>query len=139
MQSKDYWIARALHREADAFQNTGDTVRRLRAIYDMSAARLVRMADKVLFNFMKSSGVSSEDEAKQLLTVQETAETLALLREEYAKTGSEEALAKLNAPAYAYRISRAQAVRKAIDAETAWLDEKETQAGAKRLVETKDS
>ena len=137
MQSKNYWIQRALQREADAFQNTSDTVRRLRVIYDMAAARLVHMANKIFASYTKSAGIDPV-EAKQLLTVQETASTLAALREEYAKTASVEALAKLNAPAYSYRISRTQALRKAIDAETQWIDEKETQAGAKRLVETYD-
>jgi SPP1 gp7 family putative phage head morphogenesis protein len=139
MQSKDYWIKRALQREADAYQSTGDTIRRLRAIYDMATARLTRVVRTILVNYMKSSGVDSEKDAKKVLSVQETAETLAALREEYAKTGSIEALAKLNAPAYVYRISRAQAIRKAIDAETEWLNEKESQAGAQRLAETYDA
>jgi SPP1 gp7 family putative phage head morphogenesis protein len=139
MQSKDYWIQRALQREADAFQSTGDTIRRLRTIYDTSSARLVRMVKKVLVNYMETSGVVTEDDAKKLLSTAETAETLAALRAEYADSGSPEALAKLNAPAYAYRISRLQAIRQAIDAETEWMDAKELQAGAKRLTETYDT
>lgn len=139
MKSKDYWILRALQREENAYRSTTDTLHRLRSIYDLSSARLVRVVKNVLRNFMKSSGVTDEQEAKQLLTVQETADTLAALRKEYADTGDPDILARLNAPAYAYRISRAQAIRKAIDAETEWMNEKELQAGAQRLVETVDN
>lgn len=139
MQSKDYWIMRALQREADSFQSTGDTIRRLRSIYDMSAARLVKVVKSILVNFMAKSGVSDGQEAKRLLSTTESAAVMASLREEYAQTGSLEALAKLNAPAYAYRISRVQAIRQAIDAEAEWLNEKELQAGAKQLAETYDS
>lgn len=137
MQSVDYWIQRALQREADAFQSTSATVNRLRSIYDNAAARLVRVANNIFANYSKSAGVTPEA-ATQLLSVQETAETLAVLREEYSKTGSIEALAKLSAPAYAYRISRAQAMRKAIDAETTALAEQEEQTGAKQLVKAYD-
>lgn len=139
MQSRDYWIQRALQREADAFQGTADTVRRLRAIYDMSAARLVGVVKNILGNFMKVSGVSSEQEAKRLLSTTESAAVMAALRQEYEQTGSAEALAKLNAPAYAYRISRAQAIRQAMDAEAEWLNEKELHAGAQRLTEAYDA
>lgn len=139
MQSRDYWIQRALQREADAFQGTADTVRRLRAIYDISAGRLVRVVKNVLGNYMKASGVSSEQEAKRLLSTTESAAVMAAMRQEYEQTGSAEALAKLNAPAYAYRISRAQAIRQAVDAEAEWINEKELHAGAQRLTEAYDA
>ena len=139
MNSQEYWVQRALQRESEAYQNATDMLQKLRIIYNLSAARLVRSVRKTLGNFMKASGITDEQEAKRLLSEKETAETLAALREEYARTGSQEVLAKLNAQAYGYRISRAQAIRKAIDAETEWINEQELQAGAKRLAETYDS
>jgi SPP1 gp7 family putative phage head morphogenesis protein len=139
MQSKEYWVKRALQREADAFQSTGDTIRRLRGIYDLSAARLVKAVKAIFDNFMKASGVTDEAEAKKLLTAQESAAVMDSLREEYARSNAPEVLAKLNAPAYAYRISRLQVIRQAIDAEAEWLNAKELAAGAKRLSETYDA
>lgn len=137
MQSKDYWLKRALQREAEAFQNTNDTVKNLRAIYDMAANRLVRVVKKVFANYMHSASVPP-DKAKELLSIQETADVLEELRGEYVKKGSIEALAKLNAPAYAYRINRAQALLKAIDAEAQQLAETEEQTGEKLLAKTYD-
>lgn len=133
MQSKDYWTLRALQRETEAYKSTADVNRRLRAIYEMSAARLDRIINAILASYMRASGIEDKEKALRLLSIQETAEMLALLREEYEKTGSAEALARLNAPAYAYRISRVRAIKKAIDAECEVLREREQQIGAQQL------
>lgn len=133
MQSKDYWALRALQREAEAYKSTADVARRLRTIYEIASERLTRVIKNILINYMTVSGVNNEEEATRLLSIQETAEMLALLREEYEKTGSAEALARLNAPAYAYRISRVRAIKKAIDAECEVLREREQQIGAQQL------
>lgn len=132
MQDAAYWAKRALQREEGANQKALDASRRLRAIYNTSAERLVSMTERVFNNFAKTVGVSN-DEARKLLSVQETTDMLAALQDEYEKTGSRDALAKLNAPAYGYRINRLQAIRKAIDAESAWLNGIEKFEGSKAL------
>lgn len=139
MQSKDYWTLRALQREAEAYKSTADVNRRLRAIYEMSAARLDCIIKNILASYMRASGIENKEEALRLLSIQETAETLAALRKEYKETGSAEALAKLNAPSYAYRISRVQAIKKAIDAECQLLNEQEKKIGTQHLASTYDA
>ena len=134
MQSDKYWALRALQREQEAYDSTMDVIHRLHAIYFDAAARLTKMAQYIFGNFAKSTGSMIDTEkAGQLLSTAETAEVLEKLRQEYTDTGSPEALAKLNAPAYAYRISRVQAMRRAVDAEVQNLAEMETQIGAPHL------
>ena len=138
MTSKDYWETRALQREAEAYDDAADAILRLRRLYDDSARRLSDSA-KLIFNaYLKASGID-EQQARQLLSIQETAELLDQLRKEYADTGGAAALAKLNAPAYAYRINRVQALRKAVEAETTALAEREQRIGELQLVRTYDA
>lgn len=63
---------------------------------------------------------------------------LTKLRKLYEETGDVKALAKLNAPAYGYRISRLQAARKAINTELDKLAVREEQVGMQRLVKAYD-
>lgn len=140
MQSDKYWALRALQREQEAYDSTTDVIHHLHAIYFDAAARLADMARYIFGNFAKSAGgMIDPDKARALLSTQETAEVLEKLRKEYADTGNPEALAKLNAPAYAYRISRVQAMRRAVDAEVQTLAEMETQIGAPHLAKTYDN
>lgn len=135
MKSDEYWALRALQREAESHGSTQDMLKRLAMMYGEAGKELVRMIDRIFQNYRKYTGVS-EQEARRLLSVQETAELLAELRKEYGETGDTEALAKLNAPAYGYRISRLQAARRAIEAE---LD-KPGRAGRKnRLAAARES
>ena len=140
MQSDKYWALRALQREQEAYDSTTDVIHHLHAIYFDATARLADMAKYIFDNFAKSAaGMIDPDKARALLSTAETAEVLAKLKQQYADTGSPEALAKLNAPAYAYRISRAQAMRRAIDAETQSLAEKSLETGAPHLAKTYDA
>lgn len=136
MQSKEYWEQRALQREDENYKNTEKTLQRIRLIYSDSSKRLIKMADKILFNFMKVSGVNSKDEASKILSMVETAEVMAQIRNEYEKTGNLDALAKLNAPSYSFRLSRLQAIQKAIEAETTSLAEAAEKAGIDQLTKS---
>ena len=104
MKSDEYWVFRSLQREAEAHDGTADTLKRLAAMYGDADKELVKMIDRIFQNFRKYTGIS-EQEARELMSVQETAELLAELRKRYEETGDAAALAKLNAPAYGYRIS----------------------------------
>lgn len=138
MQSSDYWAQRALQREAEAFKDTADAIRRLRAIYDRAGKRLSDAAKNIFTNYLTASGGIDADKARALLSAQESAALLDQLRQEYLKTDDAEALAKLNAPSYAYRISRVQALRKIVEAETASLAEQERRIGEMQLVKAYD-
>ncbi len=137
MKSDEYWVFRSLQREAEAHDGTADTLKRLAAMYGDADKELVKMIDRIFQNFRKYTGIS-EQEARELMSVQETAELLAELRKRYEETGDAAALAKLNAPAYGYRISRLQAVRRAIEAELDKLAAQEEKAGSRQLVKAYD-
>lgn len=137
MKSDEYWTLRALQREAEAHDGTADTLKRLAVMYGDADQELVRMIDRVFRNFQKYAAVD-EQKARKLLSVQETAELLAELRKLYEETGNTDALAKLNAPAYGYRISRLQATRRAIEAELDKLAGQEEKAGSRQLVKAYD-
>lgn len=137
MKSDEYWALRALQREAESHDGTKDTLRRLAVMYDDADKELIRMIGRIFQNYRKYTGIS-EKEARELLSAQETAELMAGLRELYEETGDTEALAKLNAPAYGYRISRLQAARRAIEAELDKLAGQEERAGSRQLVKAYD-
>lgn len=88
--------------------------------------------------FATTFAAIDDQKARELLSTQETSELLADLRKQFEATGDAEALAKLNAPAYGYRISRLQATRRAIDAELDKLAGQEETAGSRQLVKAYD-
>jgi len=137
MRTDEYWAFRSLQREAEAHDGTADTLKRLAVMYDDADKELVKMIDRIFQNFRKYTGIS-EQEARELMSVQETAELLAELRKRYEETGDAAALAKLNAPAYGYRISRLQATRRAIEAELDKLAAREEKTGSRQLVKAYD-
>jgi|GEM_PF-814110 SPP1 gp7 family putative phage head morphogenesis protein len=137
MKSDEYWALRALQREAESHDGTKDTLKRLAVMYGDADKELVRMMDRIFQNYRKYTGIS-EKEARELLSAQETAELMADLQKLYEETGDAETLAKLNAPAYGYRISRLQAARRAIEAELDKLAAGEEKAGSGQLVKAYD-
>jgi SPP1 gp7 family putative phage head morphogenesis protein len=137
MKSDEYWSLRALQREAESHDGTKDTLKRLAVMYGDADKELIKMIERIFLNFQKYTGVS-EEAARELLSVQETEELMADLRKQYAETGDAEALAKLNAPAYGYRISRLQAARRALEAELDKLAGQEEKAGSRQIVKAYD-
>lgn len=137
MRSNEYWVQRALQREADAHDGTTDTLKRLAVMYGDADKELVRMIDHIFQNYQKYAAVD-EQKARELLSVQETAELLAELQKQFEETANTEVLGKLNAPAYGYRISCLQATRRAIEAELDKLAGQEETTGSRQLVKTYD-
>lgn len=137
MRSDEYWTLRALQREAESHNGTAETVKRLAAMYGEADKELIRMIDRIFQSFEKYVGVNVQ-KARELLSVQETAELFAELRKLYEGTGDAEALARLNAPAYGYRISRLQATRRAINAELDKLAGQEEKTGYQQLIKIYD-
>ena len=137
MKSDEYWVQRALQREAEVHNDTQDTLKRLAVMYDDADKELIKMIDRIFQNFQKYTGVD-EQKARELLSIQETAELLADLQKQYAETGDAGTLAKLNAPAYGYRISCLQAARRAIETELDKLAVREEKTGSQQLVKVYD-
>lgn len=137
MKSEEYWALRALQREAETHHDMSDTLKRLAGLYHEADQELSKMIERVFLSYQKYAAVD-EKTARELLSAQETAGLLAELRKLYDETGDTAALAKLNAPAYGYRISRLQAVRRAIGAELDKLAAQEEKAGSGRLVKAYD-
>lgn len=137
MHSDEYWALRALQREDESYKIAAEAIKRLQAIYKESDRQIARMIGAIFQNYRKYASVDKK-KARELLSVQETAEVLTKLRKLYEETGDVKALAKLNAPAYGYRISRLQAARRAINTELDKLALREEQAGLQRLVKAYD-
>lgn len=137
MKPDEYWTLRALQREAQSHDDAAGALLRLRLIYEEADKELSQMIGVVFKSYQKYTGLD-EQKARELLSVQETAELLTELRKEYEANGGAEILAKLNAPAYGYRISRLQAVRKAIDAGLDKLAGQEEKTGSGQLVKAYD-
>lgn len=137
MRSDEYWVHRALQREAEAHDGTTDSLKRLAVMYGDADKELVKMINRIFQNFQKYVAVDDQ-KACELLSVQETTELLAEFQKQFEETGNAEALAKLNAPAYGYRISRLQATRRAIEAELDKLAGQEESTGSRQLVKAYD-
>jgi SPP1 gp7 family putative phage head morphogenesis protein len=137
MQSQDYWMQRALQREDASFKDNQDTIRRLRQIYDDAAVQLVDMADRIFSGYARSNNLTSEI-AKDNLNIAESVAIMEALRAEFEKSGSPEALAKLNAPVTSFSINRAQALRRAIEAEAAKVASAEEKVDGAQLAKTYD-
>ena len=137
MKSDEYWQLRALQREADSHKDAASTALRLRALYEQASKDLQKRVHKIFDAYVDYAGID-EQKARELLSTQESAELLEELRKQYEETSNAEALAKLNAPAYEYRISRLQAARRAVEAELDKLATQEEKTGAGQLVDTYD-
>lgn len=137
MKSDEYWQLRALQREADSHKDAASTALRLRALYERASKDLKKQIHKIFGAYVDYTGID-EQKARELLSVQESTELLEELRKRYEETSNAEALAKLNAPAYGYRISRLQAACRAVEVELDKLAAQEEKTGTRQLVDTYD-
>lgn len=120
MTSKGYWKRRALILEQLTQDKADATVERICRMYGRAQECVIEQIERV-FNAYVKGGTLNEKKAMELLSVKQTAEYRAELRAMYTTATDEKTrkdiLARLNAPAYAYRISRLQALRDRIYAE----------------------
>ncbi|MBE6723148.1 MAG: hypothetical protein E7572_11875 [Ruminococcaceae bacterium] len=137
MKSDEYWQMRALQREAESHSDAEKVQQRLRMLYEQADKNLKKQIHKIFDAYVDYTGID-EQKARELLSTQESAELLAELRKQYEETSDAEVLAKLNAPAYGYRISRLQAARRAVEAELDKLAVQEEKTGTGQLVDTYD-
>lgn len=137
MKSDEYWQMRALQREAESHSDAEKVQQRLRMLYEQADKNLKKQIHKIFDAYVDYTGID-EQKARELLSTQESAELLAELRKQYEETSDAEALARLNVPAYGYRISRLQATRRVIQAELDKLARHEEKTGSKQLVKAYD-
>ncbi len=116
----DYWKQRGIELENLLQSKTNSTIIEINKLY-AQANRII--ADKIekIFSTYKNNGKIHSEYALQLLTARQTAEQRQELLEELSKTTDFEARKKLisilDAPAYANRISRLQALSDYITAQ----------------------
>ena len=131
MKPSDYWEKRALAREAQARRIANrEIVKDILPAYDQITEDVKR-----IFARYAKDGELTEAEARKLLNVRETEEVLNKLRDDLKEIKDPQlrrkALNRLNAPAYAARISRLEALREQIYAEMAKVSDKEIETTGK--------
>lgn len=135
MKPSDYWEKRALAREAQARRIANrEIVKDILPAYDRAARQITEDVKRIFARYAKD-GELTEAEARKLLNVRETEEVLNKLRDDLKEIKDPQlrrkALNRLNAPAYAARISRLEALREQIYAEMAKVSDKEIETTGK--------
>ena len=113
MTNKAYWKTRSILLEQLLHDRSEATAQRISRLYGLTQERIFKEIEKVFASYVKD-GALNEEQALRLLSVRETEEALEELRTLYEiATGpaKRDIWARLSAPAYAYRISRLQALR----------------------------
>ena len=118
MKSSDYWEKRALAREAQARKIANrELMKDILPAYDRAAKQITEDVRQIFERYAKD-GELTEAEARKLLNAREAKEALNKLRDELKEIKDPQlrhkALNRLNAPAYAARISRLEALREQI-------------------------
>ncbi len=122
MKSDAYWKQRALRREAESYKEADRTISKVLAAYDR-AEEQINSDIKRVYSTFSDKGRLSKNEMDALMSANESQDTLDRLRRQLETIKDDDirrkALDRLNAKAYAARISRLQAVKTAIQAQTA--------------------
>ena len=137
--SRDYWEKRALKLEHLTQQKASDTVKAICRNYDQAQENIVAQIEKIFSRYVNDNETLNEEKALQLLSEKQTAEYRQQLLEQYHSTDDpqlrEEIRARLDAPAYANRISRLQALRDQIYTNCRMLGLTEVSLGKDRLMD----
>lgn len=114
VSNKRYWEKRALQREKLMQSRSTKAVQRIIHAYDKAAENIDKEMHKIFYKFATDSRISSE-KARELLNNTETDEVIRHLREKIQSVTDEDARRKLlnriNAPAYAARLTRLEALK----------------------------
>ena len=138
----DYWKARTVELEKLVQNKTNATIEQVNKLYVESSKAIAKRIAKI-FEAYKNGGQIDSRYALQLLSAKQTAEVRRELLEQLSKTTDKKArrqiISILDAPAYADRIRRLQALQDLIRAEALSLgvaEEKLTTARLKDIAET---
>lgn len=115
MAGRDYWERRALKLERLTRDKADDTMRVIARAYDQAQRDITARMEKIFTRYVKNNEALNEEKALRLLSARDTAEAREALLELYRSTTDPqmraEIRARLDAPAYAGRISGLQALR----------------------------
>lgn len=138
----NYWKARTVELEKLVQNKTNATIEQVNKLYVESSKAIAKRIAKI-FEAYKNGGQIDSRYALQLLSAKQTAEVRRELLEQLSKTTDKKArrqiISILDAPAYADRIRRLQALQDLIRAEALSLgvaEEKLTTARLKDIAET---
>ena len=135
----DYWEKRQTELMKRIEKGTEKTIDALITSYEKATKDIQKEITKI-FNKFSQEGKTTKEEAKQLLNTKETKQFYDDLLEQINTIQDADIkrklLAKYNAPAYAYRISRYEALQKRIDIEIKKVAEVEKELTTERYIDT---
>lgn len=139
MKAAEYWKRRTVDLEHLLQVRTTATMVEVNRMYAQGVEQLNEQIERILRRYVKN-GQISQAYALQLLSAGQTAEERERLLEQLQKTKEPQArrelIAMLDAPAYADRISRLQALQNAIRAEAVAMGVREERLAKARLTDT---
>lgn len=139
-KAKGYWEKRSTELMKSLEKTTENTIDDLIRVYERATRNINKEITKIFNNYAKD-GVLSKNTLKQLLTTKETdtyyKNLLSVINNNITdETIKKQLLAKYNAPAYSYRISRYEALQQNIDIELKKLANLEQQITEIRYTNT---
>lgn len=139
MKAAEYWKRRTVDLEHLLQARTTATMVEVNRMYAQGIEQLNEQIERILRRYVKN-GQISQAYALQLLSAGQTAEERQRLLEQLQQTKEPQArrelIAMLDAPAYADRISRLQALQNAIRAEAVAMGVREERLAKARLTDT---
>lgn len=139
MKAAEYWKRRTVDLEHLLQARTTATMVEVNRMYAQGIEQLNEQIERILRRYVKN-GQISQAYALQLLSAGQTAEERRRLLEQLQHTKEPQArrelIAMLDAPAYADRISRLQALQNAIRAEAVAMGVREERLAKARLTDT---
>lgn len=139
MKAAEYWKRRTVDLEHLLQARTTATMVEVNRMYAQGVEQLNEQIERILRRYVKN-GQISQAYALQLLSAGQTAEERQRLLEQLQQTKEPQArrelIAMLDAPAYADRISRLQALQNAIRAEAVAMGAREERLAKARLTDT---
>lgn len=132
MTDEEYWEERAAELEKEMLRSSYAQRERILKAY-LRACKDIEKEIEQIYRTMMGTTKMTREELNALMSVRETEEYYKRLREQLAEVEDaderREILAKLNAPAYKYRISRWQALEASVEARLKQLRLEEIRAG----------
>lgn len=139
MKAAEYWKRRTVDLEHLLQARTTATMVEVNRMYAQGVEQINAQIERILRRYVKN-GQISQAYALQLLSAGQTAQERERLLEQLQKTKEPQArrelIAMLDAPAYADRISRLQALQNAIRAEAVAMGVREERLAKARLTDT---
>lgn len=139
MKAAEYWKRRTVDLEHLLQARTTATMVEVNRMYAQGVEQLNEQIERILRRYVKN-GQISQAYALQLLSAGQTAQERQRLLEQLQQTKEPQArrelIAMLDAPAYADRISRLQALQNAIRAEAVAMGVREERLAKARLTDT---